>query len=264
MLEDVAGIVDALQDVNVEISGPAGYDPGTLGLGMTGVDGLGLEAFRASVVLVARASTCASRSRTRNGEGRRELVPRGNEAAAQDGRQHRRRRRRGAPGAPSPPSDDDARRLRDTLNARQRAPRDGGEAATAAPQRFSAAVERESAALMGAFERTGRSWRPSASAGASTSRSPCSANGKDRTGMAATLAAAAFCGEFGRDNEPQVLATANLLRAHGTRIRICEKNTGRRRYAFNAFQREFLPAPFRPPPSTIEDLASSLIHRDMS
>ena len=84
------------------------------------------------------------------------------------------------------------------------------------------------------------------------------------TGMAATLAAAAFCGEFGRDNEPQVLATANLLRAHGTRIRICEKNTGRRRYAFNAFQREFLPAPFRPPPSTIEDLASSLIHRDLS
>ena len=82
--------------------------------------------------------------------------------------------------------------------------------------------------------------------------------------LAATLAAAAFCGEFGRDNEPAVLATANLLRAHGTRIRICEKNTGRRRYAFNAFQREFLPAPFRPPPSTIEDLASSLIHRDMS
>ena len=90
------------------------------------------------------------------------------------------------------------------------------------------------------------------------------AAGKDRTGMAATLAAAAFCGEFGRDNEPAVLATANLLRAHGTRILICEKNTGRRRYAFNAFQREFLPAPFRPPPSTIEDLASSLIHRDMS
>ena len=45
-------------------------------------------------------------------------------------------------------------------------------------------------------------------------------SGKDRTGMAATLAAAAFCGEFGRDNEPAVLATANLLRAHGTRIRI--------------------------------------------
>ena len=56
MLEDVAGIVDALQDVNVEISGGFGYDPSTrtLGLGMTGVDGLGLEAFRASVVLVAQ------------------------------------------------------------------------------------------------------------------------------------------------------------------------------------------------------------------
>ena len=82
------------------------------------------------------------------------------------------------------------------------------------------------------------------------------------TGMAATLAAAAFCGEFGRDNEPQVLATANLLRAHGTRIRICEKNTGRRRYAFNAFQREFLPAAFRPPPSTICLLYRSPSPRD--
>ena len=56
MLEDVAGIVDALQDVNVDVSGGFGYDPSTrtLGLGMTGVDGLGLEAFRASVVLVAQ------------------------------------------------------------------------------------------------------------------------------------------------------------------------------------------------------------------
>ena len=70
----------------------------------------------------------------------------------------------------------------------------------------------------------------------------------------------AFCGEFGRDNEPQVLATANLLRAHGTRIRICEKNTGRRRYAARVPAR--VPAgAVRPPPSTI---ASSLIHRDMS
>ena len=78
--------------------------------------------------------------------------------------------------------------------------------------------------------------------------------------MAATLAAAAFCGEFGRDNEPAVLATGDPC-APTARILICEKNTGRRRYAFNAFQREFLLAPFRPPPSTIEDLASPLIHR---
>ena len=56
MLEDVAGIVEALQDVNVDVSAGFGYDPSTrtLGLGMTGVDALGLEAFRASVVLVAQ------------------------------------------------------------------------------------------------------------------------------------------------------------------------------------------------------------------
>ena len=56
MLEDVAGIVEALQDVNVEIFAPSGYDPSTktLGLGMARVDGLGLEVFRASVLLVAQ------------------------------------------------------------------------------------------------------------------------------------------------------------------------------------------------------------------
>ena len=190
--------------------------------------------------------------------------------AAQDVRQQLGGSAVAAPGAPSPPSDDDARRLQNTLN-RAAAERlttraeklgDGG-----AARHFGAAVERETAALAsGAFE---KHWTIIVEAERLARRldlplAVFCKSGKDRTGMAATLAAAAFCGEFGRDNEPAVLATANLLRAHGTRILICEKNTGRRRYAFNAFQREFLPAPFRPPPSTIEDLASSLIHRDMS
>ena len=278
MLEDVAGIVDALQDVNVEISGGFGYDPSTrtLGLGMTGVDGLGLEAFRASVVLVAqgldvRQSLAHSQQTAKDAMSSFLATAK---TAAQDVRQ-----KIGgsgangpvaAPGAPSPPSDDDARRLQNTLNraaaerlaARAEKNGDGG-----AARHYGAAVERESAALAsGAFE---KHWTIIVEAERLARRldlplAVFCKSGKDRTGMAATLAAAAFCGEFGRDNEPAVLATANLLRAHGTRIRICEKNTGRRRYAFNAFQREFLPAPFKPPPSTIEDLASSLIHRDMS
>ena len=61
-----------------------------------------------------------------------------------------------------------------------------------------------------------------------------------------------------------MLATANVLREHGVRLRVCEKNTGQRRYAFNVIQREFLPAPFRPPPSTILDLTNSFLKRDMS
>ena len=277
MLEDVAGIVDALQDVNVHISGGFGYDPSTrtLGLGMTGVDDLGLEAFRASVVLVAqgldvRQSLAHSQQTAKDAMSSFLATAK---TAAQDVRQQFGGSNSGpvaAPGAPPPPSDDDARRLQNTLNraaaerlaARAEKLGDGG-----AARHFGAAVERESAALAsGAFE---KHWTIIVEAERLARRldlplAVFCKSGKDRTGMAATLAAAAFCGEFGRDNEPAVLATANLLRAHGTRIRICEKNTGRRRYAFNAFQREFLPAPFRPPPSTIEDLASSLIHRDMS
>ena len=274
MLEDVAGIVDALQDVNVDICGGFGYDPSTrtLGLGMAGVDGLGLEAFRASVVLVSqgldvRQSLAHSQQTAKDAVSSFLATAK---TAAQDVRQQLGGGASPAPGAPPPPSDDDARRLQNTLNvkaverlaARAEKLGDGG-----AARHFSAAVERESAALAsGAFE---KHWTIIVEAERLARRldlplAVFCKGGKDRTGMAATLAAAAFCGEFGRDNEPQVLATANLLRAHGTRIRICEKNTGRRRYAFNAFQREFLPAPFRPPPSTIEDLASSLIHRDMS
>ena len=92
-------------------------------------------------------------------------------------------------------------------------------------------------------------------------------SGKDRTGMAVTLAAAMFVGEAATspdDAEALMLDRANALREHGVRVRICEKNTGRKKYAFNVIQREFLPYPYRPPTATIEDLLSSTIHRDTS
>ena len=121
MLEDVAGIVDALQDVNVEISGGFGYDPSTrtLGLGMTGVDGLGLEEFRASVVLVAqgldvRQSLAHSQQTAKDAMSSFLATAK---TAAQDVRQQLGGSQAvAAPGAPSPPSDDDARRLQNTLN----------------------------------------------------------------------------------------------------------------------------------------------------
>lgn len=117
-------------------------------------------------------------------------------------------------------------------------------------------------------------------------------SGKDRTGMIVTLHNALF---FRRPNDPPnppaelavnddaVLARANLLREFGVRLRLCEKNTGRRKvrsvlciacagltlyfqsqFAFNVIQRKFLPPPLRPPLSVIEDLVSSAINRDTS
>ena len=101
--------------------------------------------------------------------------------------------------------------------------------------------------------------------------------------MAVTLAAAMVVGDHDRaaapppsdsdgnapaqandDAEKLMLHRANTLREHGVRVRVCEKNTGRKKYAFNVIQREFLPFPYRPPMSTIEDLLSSTIHRDTS
>ena len=276
MLEDVAGIVDALQDVNVDVGGTFGYDPSTrtLGLGMAGVGQLGH--FRASVVLVAqgldvRQSLAHSQQTAKDAMSSFLATAK---TAAQDVRQQlggggaRRRRRRPCRARTRPerrprPAPEHAKPSGvERLAARAETQGDGG-----AARHYGAAVARARAALAsGAFE---KHWTIIVEAERLARRldlplAVFCKSGKDRTGMAATLAAAAFCGEFGRDNEPAVLATANLLRAHGTRILICEKNTGRQRYAFNAFQREFLPAPFRPPPSTIEDLASSLIHRDMS
>ena len=188
--------------------GGFGYDPSTrtLGLGMTGVDGLGLEAFRASVVLVAQGlddGAPVARALATDGEGRHELVPRDGEdrgarrapasAAAANG---------SGAGRASAAVGRRARRLQNTLNraaagASRRAEKlgDGG-----ASRHYAAAVERESAALAsGAFE---KHWTIIVEAERLARRldlplAVFCKSGKDRTGMAATLAAAAFC--FGRD-----------------------------------------------------------------
>mmetsp|Transcript_14194 Transcript_14194/g.18978 ORF Transcript_14194/g.18978 Transcript_14194/m.18978 type:complete len:86 (-) Transcript_14194:127-384(-) len=64
--------------------------------------------------------------------------------------------------------------------------------------------------------------------------------------------------------EAALLATANILREFGVRLRVAEKNTGRLKYAFNVIQRKFLPGPLRPPLAVIEDLSSSILYRDTS
>ena len=159
MLEDVAGIVDALQDVNVDVGGTFGYDPSTrtLGLGMAGVGQLGH--FRASVVLVAQGLD-ARQSIAHSQQTAKDAVSSflaTAKTAAQDVRQQLGGGASPAPGAPPPPSDDDARRLQNTLNvkaverlaASAEKLGDGG-----AARHFGAAVERETAALAsGAFEK---------------------------------------------------------------------------------------------------------------
>jgi len=75
---------------------------------------------------------------------------------------------------------------------------------------------------------------------------------------------AADLGAAAANDERATLPRASILREFGTRLRICEKNTGRRKYSFNVIQRRFLPVPFQPPMAVIEDLAGSIINRDTS
>ena len=160
MLEDVAGIVDALQDVNVDVCGGFGYDPSTrtLGLGMAGVG----RARALSRVGRARGAgprrAPVARALAADGQGRRELVPgdgedRGPRRAPTARRQQRRggagraisavgRRRAAAPEHAQP-------RGGERLATRAEKLGDGG-----ASRHYAAAVERETAALAsGAFEK---------------------------------------------------------------------------------------------------------------
>ncbi|CAN0364298.1 unnamed protein product, partial [Ectocarpus sp. 8 AP-2014] len=58
------------------------------------------------------------------------------------------------------------------------------------------------------------------------------------------------------------LADANVLRAHGARLLVAEKNIGRPLYSFNALQRQFIPELYQPPPQTIQDVITSALNRD--
>ena len=108
-------------------------------------------------------------------------------------------------------------------------------------------------------------------------------SGKDRTGMAVTLGAAMLAGqadakthaaaaaadpacaqEKRQADERLMLQRADVLREYGTRLLVAHKNTGRMKYAFNVLQREFLPYPYKPPLSCIENLIDSAVNRDTS
>jgi hypothetical protein len=52
-------------------------------------------------------------------------------------------------------------------------------------------------------------------------------------------------------DEQAVINDATLMRIHGTRLPICEKNVGQSKFAFNALQSKFMPEVLKPPPSTL-------------
>jgi hypothetical protein len=77
-------------------------------------------------------------------------------------------------------------------------------------------------------------------------------SGKDRTAMHVTYKQAQFAARY-RDNNDSaaILEDANLIRIHGTRLPICEKNVGQAKYAFNSLQVKFMPEELKPPMSTL-------------
>jgi hypothetical protein len=81
-------------------------------------------------------------------------------------------------------------------------------------------------------------------------------SGKDRTGMACTLEQSRQLGErFGCGlSQARTLRDANLMRVHGCRLLIAEKNIGRKVYSINKLQAQFLPVVFRPPKEVCEDI----------
>ncbi len=82
-------------------------------------------------------------------------------------------------------------------------------------------------------------------------------SGKDRTAMQVTFKQAQFVQRHidrkdgvQLEDTPisyeEVVVKSGLMRKHGNRIPICEKNTGEPRYAFNPLQRKFMPEMLRP------------------
>jgi hypothetical protein len=84
-------------------------------------------------------------------------------------------------------------------------------------------------------------------------------SGKDRTAMHVTYKQAQFAARYKNKNRNAetaetmelVLRDATLLRIHGTRLPICEKNVGQSKYAFNALQVKFMPDALKPPMNTL-------------
>jgi hypothetical protein len=86
-------------------------------------------------------------------------------------------------------------------------------------------------------------------------------SGKDRTAMHVTYKQAQFArgylaqksreGPLAEMDQDQIYQDATLMRIHGTRLPICEKNVGQAKYAFNALQVKFMPDMLKPPPNTL-------------
>ena len=57
-------------------------------------------------------------------------------------------------------------------------------------------------------------------------------------------------------------ADATLLRGHGTRIDIGNKNIGAYKYSFNPLQVSYLPPEWKPPAATVQGFVTSIIKRD--
>jgi len=73
-------------------------------------------------------------------------------------------------------------------------------------------------------------------------------SGKDRTAMHLTYKQCQFAGRYrGNTDQNAILRDARLLRLHGTRLPICEKNVGQALYAFNSLQVKFMPEALKPP-----------------
>jgi hypothetical protein len=74
-------------------------------------------------------------------------------------------------------------------------------------------------------------------------------SGKDRTAMQVTLKQSQFLRRVGvrKPDKQSVLYDAMLMRIHGTRLAVCEKNVGQPKYAFNALQVNFMPELLKPP-----------------
>ena len=89
-------------------------------------------------------------------------------------------------------------------------------------------------------------------------------SGKDRTGMAITLEQSRQLGERFQcgNSQGRLLRDAYTMRLHGVRLSVAEKNIGKRVYAINSLQAQFLPPLFRPPPAVCEDI--NIMKKDMS
>ena len=85
-------------------------------------------------------------------------------------------------------------------------------------------------------------------------------SGKDRTGMSVSLSNARTMDNYFRGGnvpEEKILRETAVMRKHGVRIRIIEKNVGATAFAINSFQAQFLPLLYRPPPEVLSQILDS-------